>query len=254
MWNLADIMQAAQGGQAMMNLAQQFGLSPAQTQRAVEALLPAFSLGLQRQAETATNYASMIALMSTGKFSPFFEQQEARATEAEQQGGAVVDQLFGTPEISRQVAAHAAVLSGVPTEVLMRMQPIMAAMIMGGLFKTAMGSGLGALFAQMSETMQKAGAAGTGQAAQAKPEAETHAGPAGDIFGPLFGNMFAAFLGKRDEPESAKPSKPTDRTVADATQEGLAQLNRLFEAGSQVQRDYVETMQKILDRMSGSKA
>jgi hypothetical protein len=253
MWNLADIMQAAQGGQAVMNLAQQFGLSQPQTQRAIEALLPAFSLGLQRQAQTATTFASMLGLMSTGKFVPFFEQQ-TKAAEAEQQGGAAIDQIFGTPEISRQVAAHAAVLSGVPTEVLMRMQPILAAMIMGGLFKTAMESGLGSLFAQMSEAMQKAGLPGMGQGAQAKPEAQTHAGPAGDIFAPLFGSMFEGFFGKGDEPASAQPSKSTDRTVADPTQEGLAQLSRLFEAGSQVQRDYVETMQKIFDRMSGGKA
>jgi hypothetical protein len=191
--------------------------------------------------------------MSTGKFVPFFEQQ-VKAAEAETQGGAAIDQIFGTPEISRQVAAHAAVLSGVPTEVLMRMQPILAAMIMGGLFKTAMESGLGSLFAQMSEAVQKAGLPGMGQGAQAKPEAQTHAGPAGDIFGPLFGSMLEGFFGKREAPDGAQPSKSTDRTVADPTQEGLAQLSRLFEAGSQVQRDYVETMQRIFDRMSGGKA
>ena len=134
-------------------------------------------------------------------------------------------------------------------------EPIMAAMIMGGLFKTAMESGLGSLFAQMSEAMQKAGLPGMGgQGAEAKPEAQTHAGPAGDIFAPLFSSMFAGFFGARDEPNSAEPSKSTDRTVADPTQEGLTQLSRLFEAGSQVQRDYVETMQKIFDRMSAGKA
>jgi hypothetical protein len=255
MWNLADIMQAAQGGQAMMNLAQQFGLSQAQTQRAVEALLPAFSLGLQRQAQTATSFASMLGLMSTGKFVPFFEQQ-TKAAEADTQGGVVIDQLFGSPEISRQVAAHAAVLSGVPTEVLMRMQPILAAMIMGGLFKTAMESGLGSLFAQMNEIMQKAGMPGMpglGAPAEAKPESETHAGPSGDVFAPLLGSMFTGFFGKPEAADGAKPSKATDHTIADPAQQGLAQLSRLFEAGSQVQRDYVETMQKIFDRMSGDK-
>ncbi len=46
MFNLSEIMQSAQGGQAIPNLAKQFGLTPEQTQAAINALLPAFSVGL----------------------------------------------------------------------------------------------------------------------------------------------------------------------------------------------------------------
>ena len=46
--SLNDIIQAAQGGQAINNLASQFGLTPEQTQAAVQAMMPAFSMGLQR--------------------------------------------------------------------------------------------------------------------------------------------------------------------------------------------------------------
>ena len=45
--NLNDIIQAAQGGQGVNNLASQFGLSPEQTQAAIQAMMPAFSTGLQ---------------------------------------------------------------------------------------------------------------------------------------------------------------------------------------------------------------
>jgi hypothetical protein len=50
MFNLLEIMQAAQGGNAYNNLAQQFGIGTEQAQKAVEALLPAMSMGLQQQA------------------------------------------------------------------------------------------------------------------------------------------------------------------------------------------------------------
>ena len=46
--NLNDIMQAAQGGQGINNIAAQFGLSPEQAQAAIQAAMPAFSQGLQR--------------------------------------------------------------------------------------------------------------------------------------------------------------------------------------------------------------
>ena len=41
MMNLFDIMQSAQHGQALPNLAQQYGLTMQQTQAALDALLPA---------------------------------------------------------------------------------------------------------------------------------------------------------------------------------------------------------------------
>ena len=46
--NLNDIIQAAQGGQGVANLATQFGLTPDQAQAAVQALTPAFSTALQK--------------------------------------------------------------------------------------------------------------------------------------------------------------------------------------------------------------
>src|SRR5664279_5637237 len=46
--NLNDIIQAAQGGEGVANLGAQFGLTPEQTQAAVQALMPAFSTALQR--------------------------------------------------------------------------------------------------------------------------------------------------------------------------------------------------------------
>ena len=48
--NLFDMLANSQNGQGMQMLAQQFGLSQQQTQAAVEALLPAFSQGLKRNA------------------------------------------------------------------------------------------------------------------------------------------------------------------------------------------------------------
>ncbi|TIV92583.1 MAG: DUF937 domain-containing protein, partial [Mesorhizobium sp.] len=46
--SLFDIFAQAQNGAGMQALAQQYGLSMQQTQAAVQALLPAFSQGLQR--------------------------------------------------------------------------------------------------------------------------------------------------------------------------------------------------------------
>ena len=55
--NLFDILRTAQDGHAIDNLARQFELSRRQAEAAVEALLPAFSLGMKRQVERARREA-----------------------------------------------------------------------------------------------------------------------------------------------------------------------------------------------------
>ena len=64
--NLNDIIQAAQGGQGVANLASQFGLTPEQTQAAVQALIPAFSTALQAHLATRPASAAFVAHLASG--------------------------------------------------------------------------------------------------------------------------------------------------------------------------------------------
>ena len=64
MMNLFDIMQSAQSGRALPNLAQQYGLTMQQTQAALDALLPAFSMGLQRQTRDPYAFGSLAQMMT----------------------------------------------------------------------------------------------------------------------------------------------------------------------------------------------
>lgn len=73
MMNLFDIMQSAQSGQALPNLAQQYGLTMQQTQAALDALLPAFSMGLQRQTRDPYAFGSLAQMMTASPYARFFE-------------------------------------------------------------------------------------------------------------------------------------------------------------------------------------
>ena len=73
MMNLFDIMQSAQNGRAMPNLAQQYGLSLQQTQAALDALLPAFSMGLQRQTQDPFAFGGLAQMMTASPYARFFE-------------------------------------------------------------------------------------------------------------------------------------------------------------------------------------
>ncbi len=51
-------------------------------------------------------------------------------------GNDVLSQLFGSPEVSQAVVAQAAATSGVGQAILKQMLPVIASMVMGGLFKS----------------------------------------------------------------------------------------------------------------------
>lgn len=136
MVHLFDIMKQAQSGAAMDNIGRQFGLSIEQTQRAVEALLPAFTLGFQRSMQNPNAFAQLLEMMSSGRYAPFYDGGSGMGAGAAS-GQAVLERLFGSPEISRQIAAQASAATGIGAQVLQQMLPNIAAVIMGGLFKQA---------------------------------------------------------------------------------------------------------------------
>ncbi|RWF26394.1 DUF937 domain-containing protein [Mesorhizobium sp. M4B.F.Ca.ET.190.01.1.1] len=149
--SLFDIFAQAQNGAGMQALAQQFGLSMQQTQAAVEALLPAFSQGLQRNTADPYGLGAFMTAMASGQHAKYFEDAtRAFSPQGINEGNGILGHLFGSKELSRAVASQAAQATGLSQQVLQQMLPAMASMMMGGLFK------------QTTNQMQAAGGFGGG--------------------------------------------------------------------------------------------
>ena len=186
MMNLFEMMQAAQNGQAMQNIARQYGLSQQQTQSAIEALLPAFSMGLQRQTQDPYSFGGLAQMMTASPYARMFEASAGVIpNQAVPMGNDVLGQLFGSKEISNAVAAQAAATSGVGQAILKQMLPVIASMVMGGLFKSASSQGMGGIFGQIGE-MMRGGMAG--QQPAPAPTQQSPGNPLEAIFGQIFGN------------------------------------------------------------------
>jgi hypothetical protein len=155
MLSLFDMLSQAQDGRGMELLARQFNLSQQQAQLAVEALLPAFSQGLKRNASDPYGLGSFMAALASGNHAKYFEDAaKAFSPQGVDEGNGILGHLFGSKELSRAVAAQAAQATGIGQQVLQQMLPVIASMVMGGLFKQSTG--------QMPHGMQSAQAGGFG--------------------------------------------------------------------------------------------
>ncbi|HEY4193255.1 MAG TPA: DUF937 domain-containing protein [Mesorhizobium sp.] len=136
MLSLFDMLSNAQDGQGMDVLAKQFNLSQQQAQLAVEALLPAFSQGLKRNTADPAGLGSFLSSMASGQHAAFFDNADsAFSAHGVSQGNDVLGQLFGSKDLSRAVASQAAQTTGLSQQLLQQMLPVIASMVMGGLFK-----------------------------------------------------------------------------------------------------------------------
>ena len=226
--NLFDMMMQAQGGQAMQNLARQFGLAPEQAQSAVAAMLPAFQVGA---GEADRKHQQL----------PGDDEDDGRRTvrrlsrigaadripdEAAEQGKDVLGQLFGAKEVSRAVAAQAAAMSGISDTIIKQMLPVVASMLMGGLFKGAMNNGL---FGQGMP-----GGFGNMMGQQQAPGAMFANNP----FGAMIGQMMSGMMGQKPAPQ-------------DPMSAGMEMLRGMFDSGQQIQRSQMDAFQSIFAQFSG---
>ena len=142
MFSLNDILASAQNSQNMGQLAQQFSISPQQTQAAVQSLLPAFATGLQQQAATPQNIATLLASMMAPP-APVAPPAPPAMLDPFAYGNAVMAQLFGNSQATGQIAQAAAQQSGLQPQIVQQMMPLVAGMVMNGLAQAMQAQGAG---------------------------------------------------------------------------------------------------------------
>jgi hypothetical protein len=145
--NILDVVMNSGNGAAVRQLGSQFGLNEAQTASALQALLPALAGGVQRNAQTPDGVAGLASALSSGRHQRYLEQPESLTDPGTvDDGNGILGHILGSKDVSREVASRASTQTGIGADVLKRMLPLAAAMLMGGLAQrnTQGGSPLGA--------------------------------------------------------------------------------------------------------------
>ena len=142
---LLQMILSAQGGNAVNNLSERFGISNEQTSSAVSSLLPARLSGMNKNVKQEGGLDSLIGALSGGKHQQYVDDREAIFGDAPvEEGNGILGHLLGNKDVSRQVATAASARTGVGTDVLKQMLPVVATMLMGSLSKQTQGGNLAA--------------------------------------------------------------------------------------------------------------
>jgi hypothetical protein len=195
----------ANGGDAVNQMARQFGLNAQQVQSAWESLLPAFSMGLKRNAADPYGMGALMQSMVQNGYGNYFQDAANAFNPAGiQAGNDILGQLFGSKDMSRAIAAQAAQATGIGQEVLKQMLPAMASMMAGGM-QQQMAGGLGAagmgaggnVFGKViEEMMRQAGG-------QAQPQAPA---PSGNPWGDVLDQILKGATGNQAPPQREAPT------------------------------------------------
>ena len=141
--NLNDIIQSAQGGAGLQNLATQFGLSPEQTQAAVQAIIPALSHGLQRTAQDPGALSGVVNEIGSGAHAGSYSDP-AQTGAAVDAGTGALGQIFGGPGVTNQITQQISNVSGLSPAIIASLLPAVTSMVMGGLAHAMNQQGQGA--------------------------------------------------------------------------------------------------------------
>jgi hypothetical protein len=132
--NILDAMISAQNPGATGELARQFGLRDDQVASALSALVPALSAGFQRNMSSQRGLEGLLSALAGGQHQQYVDDPATLARpETAADGNGILGHVFGSKDVSRQVASRAAVQTGIGEGVLKSMLPVVAAMMMGAM-------------------------------------------------------------------------------------------------------------------------
>ena len=138
--NLLEQLLGAGNGAAVDQLGRQLGVDRSQASSALEALLPSVLAGVQRQASGGAGLEGLLgALTGSGAAGYVDDLSRLGQPTAVDDGNGILGQIFGSKDVSREVAARASATSGVGADVLRAALPLVATLVMGALAKNTFG-------------------------------------------------------------------------------------------------------------------
>ncbi len=140
---LGTLLGSAQGG-SIEQAASRLGLGSTDTQGLLKRLVPAIAGGIERNAASEQGLQGLSRALSSGNHQRYLDDPAALKSETTvSDGNAILGHLFGSKDVSREVAQRASAETGLDVSVIKKFLPLAAAATMGAVSKqTSAGAGL----------------------------------------------------------------------------------------------------------------
>ena len=208
--NLMEMLLNGQGQQSAMNAGQQVGLNSSQTQMAMAALLPALSGALKRNAQQPGGLEALMGAVQRGGHDRYLDNpQMMNDPGTVQDGNAILGHLFGSKDMSRAVAARASEQTGIGTDILKKLLPLAATMVMGSLGKQSRQPGMQDMLMGLAAQQLMGGQRQTGGG---------------------LGSMIGGILGGGRKPRSVGMSAPQAPQAGTGMGGAMGLLNKMMDA------------------------
>jgi hypothetical protein len=161
--NLLETLFSSQGGETVKSIANAAGLGEGDTKRIMEKLAPAVAKGINNNASSSSGLEGLISALNKGTHQRYLDDPNTLGRqETIDDGNAILGHIFGSKDVSRNVASHAAIETGQDTGLIKKMLPMVAATVMGALSKQNSGLGsLGSAFSGGQDSSSKLGMLGS---------------------------------------------------------------------------------------------
>lgn len=154
--NLMDLLKSSGGNDSVGKLADAVGLGSGDTAKLVDALAPALMGGLKKNTGDDNGLAGLRRALETGGHDRYLDNPALmESDDTRSDGNRILGHIFGSKDVSRNVAAAAAGETGIDAGTIKKALPLLATLAMGVLNKkssggqdigsSAQGGGLGPL-------------------------------------------------------------------------------------------------------------
>lgn len=132
---LSTIMNAAGSG-GLEQLGSQFGLDNSSVKKVLGQVVPALGQGMSKGSSSVDGLGSLVGALQNGNHQKYLgDVSRAASAAGVQEGNGILGHVFGSKDVSRNVAAAASGASGVSPDIIKKMLPVLATMAMGALSK-----------------------------------------------------------------------------------------------------------------------
>jgi hypothetical protein len=148
---ILETLRTAQGGQAIAEFASRHGLTPEQADAILATVVPAVSDRIERNTLSRGGIADLVEELGRPEHTIAFNNPGQPVTPAAIEAGiGALDTVFGKKSLSRNIAAQAAVSSGVGQDLIAKLLPILVSIVMGALANKSQG-GLGEILKKLPD-------------------------------------------------------------------------------------------------------